>query len=123
MVQPPSRIPETDGGGDTHTTAPGPASGQDHTSNATATPTNFGEGSDLDSNIAPPLPPPRSKDTHPVYTEAVTVSGSSTVHRPPATEAVVYDDIKAFKNKDVQCASFEGQSWVIIASHLTYMYM
>ena len=51
---------------------------------------------------APSLPPPRSMDTNPVYTEAVIVSGSRTVH-PSATEVVVYDDIKAFKNKDVQC--------------------
>ena len=66
----------------------------------TAIPVNPGEGPPL--NNAPPLPPPRSKDTDPVYTKAVTVSGSNTVH-PSATELVVYDDIKAFKNKDVQC--------------------
>ena len=67
----------------------------------TATPVNPGEGPPL--NSAPSLPPPRTKDTDPVYTEAVTVSGSKAVHRQPATEFVVYDDIKAFKNKDVQC--------------------
>ena len=61
-----------------------------------------GEGHLLDS--VPSLPPPRSKDIYPVYTEAVTVPGSKTVHLPPATEGVVYDDIKAFQNKDVQCA-------------------
>ena len=95
MVHP--RIPEADDGGDTYTTAPGPTSGQDHTS---ATPTNSGEG--YDSNATPLLPPPRSKDTNPVYTEAVTVSGSKTTAPPPATMGVVYDDIKAYQNQDVQ---------------------
>ena len=37
----------------------------------------------------------------PVYTEPVTVSGTRAVHRPPATEGVVYNDITAFQNKDV----------------------
>ena len=54
----------------------------------------------LDS--VPSLPPPRTMDTDPVYTEAVTVSGSRKVTQLPATEGVVYDDIKAFQNKDVQ---------------------
>jgi hypothetical protein len=35
--------------------------------------------------------------------EAVTVSGSGTVHQQPATEGVVYDDIEAFQNENVQC--------------------
>ena len=78
---------------------------------------------------SPPLPPPRSMDTdhNTVYTEAVTVKGSSIVHQPPATEGVVYDDIKAFQNKDVQCVClilrcfgdsflFQGQQYAIIGN-------
>ena len=42
-------------------------------------------------------------DNNPVYTEAVTVIGSSIMHQPPATEGIVYDDIKAFQNNEVQC--------------------
>jgi hypothetical protein len=70
------------------------------TSSTTVLPTDCGEGLPLDS--APSLPPPRSMHTDPVYTEAVTVSGSRAVHQLPATERVVYDDIKAFQNNDVQ---------------------
>ena len=62
-------------------------------------PTVSGEGRPLGS--APSLPPPRFTD--PAYTETVTVSGSRKVTQQPATEGVVYDDIKAFQNKDVQC--------------------
>ena len=64
-------------------------------------PTVSGEGPPLDS--APSLPPPRSRDTDPAYTETVAVSDSRKVTQQPATEGVVYDDIKAFQNKDVQC--------------------
>ena len=91
---------QSDGGGDTQIATATP--GTQEVDPTTSLPTTSGEGPPLDSS--PPLPPPRSKDADPVYTEAVTVSGSSTVHRPPATEVVVYDDIKAFKNKDVQLA-------------------
>ena len=62
-------------------------------------PTVSGEGPPLDS--APSLPPPRFTD--PTYTEIVTVSDSRKVTQQSATEGVVYDDIKAFQNKDVQC--------------------
>ena len=68
-------------------------------SSTTSPSTVSGEGPPLDS--VPSLPPPRFTD--PVYTEAVTVSGSREVTQQPATEGVVYDDIKAFQNKDVQC--------------------
>ena len=69
-------------------------------SSTTVLPTVSGEGPPL---VSPPsLPPPRSMDTDPVYTEAVTVSGSRKVTQLAATEGVVYDDIKAFQNKDVQ---------------------
>jgi hypothetical protein len=96
------------------------------TSSTTALPTDCGEGFPLDS--APSLPPLRSMDTDPVYTEAVTVSGSGTVHQQPATERVVYDDIKAFQNNDVQCTclivveyfgdslSFQGQQYAIVGN-------
>ena len=80
-------------------------------------------------DTCPPLPPPRSMDTdhNTVYTEAVIVKGSSTVHQPPATEGVVYDDIKAYQNKDVQCVClilryfgdsflFQGQQYAIIGN-------
>ena len=67
----------------------------------TALPTVSGEGPPLGS--APSLPSPRSMDTDPVYIEAVTVSGSRKVTQQPAIEGVVYDDIKAFQNTDVQC--------------------
>ena len=81
-----------------------------------------GEGHLLDSTLS--LPPPRSKDIDPVYTEAVTVPG---VYLSPATEGVVYDDIKAFQNKDVQCVClllryfgdsflFQGQQYAIISN-------
>ena len=56
-------------------------------------PTVSGEGPPLDS--APSLPPPRSRDTDPVYTEAI---GSKKVTQQPTTEGIVYDDIKAFQN-------------------------
>ena len=104
---------QSDGGGDTQAATATP--GTREVDPTTPLPTTSGEG--LLLNSSPPLPPPRSKDTDPVYTGVVTVSGSSTVHRPPATEVVVYDDIKAFRNEDVQCASFEGKSWILIASH------
>ena len=68
-------------------------------SSTTAPPTVSGEGPPLGS--APSLPPPRFTD--PAYTERVIVSGSRKVTQQPATEGVVYDDIKAFQNKDVQC--------------------
>ena len=47
-------------------------------------PTVSGEGPPLGS--APSLPSPRSMDTDPVYTEAVTVSGSRKVTQQPAIE-------------------------------------
>ena len=71
------------------------------TSSTTALHIVSGEGPPLVS--VPSLPPPRSRDIDPVYTEALTVSGSKKVTQQPATEGVVYDDIKAFQNKDVQC--------------------
>ena len=81
----------------------------DGTSATTAPPTISGEV----PNTAPPLPPPRYKG-EPVYTEAVTISGSkTTVPPPPATDMVVYDDITAFQNKDVQ------HEWLISGTFLS----
>ena len=73
------------------------------TSSTAALPTHSGEGPPLGS--APSLPPPRSMDTDPMYTETVTVSGSREVHQQSATEfeGVVYGDIKASQHKNVQC--------------------
>ena len=45
--------------------------------------------------------PPWCKDTDPLHMEAVTMTDSTTVHPQPATEAVIYHDIKGFKNQDV----------------------
>ena len=65
-------------------------------SSTTAPPTVSGE-----RHSAPSLPPPRITD--PAYTETVIVSSSRKVTQQPATGGVVYDDIKAFQKKDVQC--------------------
>ena len=81
--------------------------GVDSTSTTTAPPTNFGEV----PNTAPPLPPPRCKGD-PVYTEAVVLSGSKTTVPPSATDMVVYDDITAFQNKDVQ------YEWLIVRAFI-----
>ena len=80
------------------------------TSTTTDPPTISGEGPYL--NIVPPLPPPRYKG-EPIYTEAVVLSGSkTTVPHPPATDMVVYDDITAFQNKDVQ------YEWIIVRAFI-----
>ena len=104
----------SDNGGDAQADDAVAVPGALDTHSDTATPTVSGEGPTIDS--APPLPPPRSMGTDPVYTEPVTVSGTRAVHRPPATEGIVYDDITAFQNKDVQFICLTNKSILVIGS-------